>query len=171
VTGGRPRRGAPEHGDHGTHDPARGLDANERTVVAAEQDAAAQVAWWDAVTELPGAVDGLTFDVFLDELLVLTLRPERMLFMDNLSVHARARWCERALKRGAVGCGCCQRTRQTSIPIELAFSKLKSYPHRAEARTQDALDAAIRAGLARITGDNAVGWFRYCGYDPTVQAL
>jgi hypothetical protein len=50
---------------------------------------------------LPGAIDGLAFDVFLDELLVPTLRPGQVLIMDILSVHAREVVCARI---EAVGC-------------------------------------------------------------------
>jgi transposase len=198
-------------------------------VVAAEQDAAARAAWWDAGTELPaaqlvfidesgtnttasprygwaprghrahgvaprtydhnttlvaaltwngigaamtlpGALDGLAVDVFLDEVLVPTLRPEQVLIMDNRSVHPRE--VVRA-RIEAVGC-----TRQLVpaysldfTPIEQAFSKLKPLLRRAEARTQDARDAAISAGLVQITATDAIGWFRYCGYDPTGQPL
>lgn len=37
---------------------------------------------------------------------------------------------------------------------------------RAGARAQDALDAAIDRAVATITGQDARGFFRHCGYPP-----
>ena len=54
-------------------------------------------------------------------------------------------------------------------PIEEAFSKLKAALRRAEARTREALEAAIGAGLATITASDAAGWFGHCGYHPLAQ--
>ena len=49
-------------------------------------------------------------------------------------------------------------------PIEQAFSRIKTFLRRAEARTQEAWDAAIAAALATITATDAAGWFTACGY-------
>ena len=55
-------------------------------------------------------------------------------------------------------------------PIECAFSKLKAALRRAQARTQEALEAAIDAALLTITADNARAWFKHCGF-PIAQSL
>ena len=49
-------------------------------------------------------------------------------------------------------------------PIELAWSKLKSFLRKAAARTTEALHAAIAQGLQTLTAQNAQGWFHHCGY-------
>jgi transposase len=49
-------------------------------------------------------------------------------------------------------------------PIEEAFSKLKTYLRRAKARTREALENAIAAGLQRITAQDARHWFTHCGF-------
>jgi len=49
-------------------------------------------------------------------------------------------------------------------PIEQAWSKVKQLLRAAKARTVPLLDDAVTAALAAITPDNAVGWFRHCGY-------
>jgi transposase len=49
-------------------------------------------------------------------------------------------------------------------PIEQAWSKIKELLRAAKARTLPLLDDAVTAALATITPDNAVGWFRHCGY-------
>jgi transposase len=54
-------------------------------------------------------------------------------------------------------------------PIEGAFSKLKTFLRRVGARTREALEAAIDAGLQTISAQDAQGWFRHCGYAPKAQ--
>ena len=54
-------------------------------------------------------------------------------------------------------------------PIEGAFSKLKGFLRRVQARTREALDAALGAGLQNITALDARGWFKHCGYSQTAQ--
>jgi transposase len=54
-------------------------------------------------------------------------------------------------------------------PIEGAFSKLKTFLRRVGARTREALEPAIDAGLQTITAPDAQGWFRHCGYAPKAQ--
>ena len=54
-------------------------------------------------------------------------------------------------------------------PIEEGFSKLKAYLRRTEARTGEALSAAIWHGLAAITPTDARGWYRHAGYPVKAQ--
>lgn len=54
-------------------------------------------------------------------------------------------------------------------PIEGAFSKLKTFLRRVGARTREALEVALEAGLQTITAQDAQGWFSHCGYPPTTQ--
>jgi hypothetical protein len=49
-------------------------------------------------------------------------------------------------------------------PIEEAFSKLKAFLRRMEARTPESLQEAIGQALLTITAQDAQGWFRHCGY-------
>jgi transposase len=51
-------------------------------------------------------------------------------------------------------------------PIEETFSKLKAILRRIGARTQEALQGAVASALPRISGADADGWFRHCGYAP-----
>jgi hypothetical protein len=53
--------------------------------------------------------------------------------------------------------------------IEGAFSKLKTFLRRVQARTREALEAAIGAGLQTITAHDARGWFEHCSYPLTAQ--
>ena len=49
-------------------------------------------------------------------------------------------------------------------PIEMAWSKLKSFLRRVAARTSDALDRAIGEGLHAVSAQDAHGFFTHCGY-------
>jgi hypothetical protein len=58
-----------------------------------------------------------------------------------------------------------------SNPIGVAFAKLKRLLWQAAARTDEALAAAIWAGLKAITPSDANGYFTRCGYPlPAQQA-
>ena len=46
----------------------------------------------------------------------------------------------------------------------MAWSKLKTSLRRVAARTTDALDQAIGAGLRAISAADARGYFAHCGY-------
>jgi transposase len=49
-------------------------------------------------------------------------------------------------------------------PFEKMWSKLKAYLRKAEARTKEALEKAIAAGLRTVTAQDARNWFASCGY-------
>jgi len=49
-------------------------------------------------------------------------------------------------------------------PIELCWSKLKAALKDFGARTRAALDHAIKRAMDLIGADDAVAWFKHCGY-------
>jgi hypothetical protein len=53
--------------------------------------------------------------------------------------------------------------------IEGAFSKLKTFLRRVQARTREALEVAIGEGLQTITARDARGWFGHYGYQTTAS--
>jgi transposase len=122
----------------------------------------------------PMVIDGpmttLAFEAYLEQVLVPTLRPGQILVLDNLSAHTSHR--ARTLIELA---GCTVRFlppySPDFSPIEWAFSKLKTWLRQTAARTSEMLDAAIAAGLDRITRADARGWFAGCGYSLASQPL
>jgi transposase len=118
----------------------------------------------------PGALDSEAFDLFLDRVLVPRLEPGQTVIMDNLSVHRR-RSVRTRLEAAQLHLVYLPAYSPDFNPIEHAFSKLKTYLRRLEARTQHALDAALSTGLAMITPANAQGWIRHCGYALPRQPL
>jgi transposase len=112
---------------------------------------------------LSGAVDGATFEAYLDEVLGPSLREGQIVVMDNLSAHFGAGVAEVAAKHG------CQvwylPTYSPDLsPIELAFAKFKEIVRKAAARTCEALEQAVADAWAQITAEDLRGFFRHCGY-------
>jgi len=123
-----------------------------------------------AAMTMTGTTDGAVFALFVDHVLVPTLRPGQVVIWDNLSVHKNHK-----LRRSIEAAGCQLRFlppySPDFSPIEHAFSKLKTALRRASARDRPALEHAITVGLATITADDAAAWFRHCGYALPEQHL
>lgn len=83
-----------------------------------------------------------------------------MVIWDNLSVHKSA-VAQRVI--AARGCQLLWLPPYSPdfAPIEQAFSKLKTALRRTGARTREALEAAIAAGLATITAGDVRAWFAH----------
>lgn len=135
------------------------------TLLAAMSDAGIT-----AAMTMTGATDGAVFTLFVEQVLVPTLRPGQVIIWDNLSVHKNHK-----LRRGIEAVGCqlhfLPPYSPDFAPIEHAFGKLKTALRRAAARDRPALEHAITAGLATITADDAAAWFRHCGYALPEQQL
>ena len=56
-------------------------------------------------------------------------------------------------------------------PIEDAFSKIKGFLRRAEARCREALVEAMGKALSVVSTQDARGYFEHCGYHQPVQLL
>lgn len=123
-----------------------------------------------AALSFPGALNSEAFDVFLDQVLLPTLQAGQTVIMDNLSVHRR-RSVRTRIESAACTVLYLPAYSPDFNPIEHAFSKLKTYLRRTEARTQEALDTALSVGLAMITPADAQGWIRHCGYALPRQPL
>lgn len=123
-----------------------------------------------AAMTLQGAMDRDAFEVFVAQVLVPSLSPGQTVIWDNLSVHKSA-----TAQHLIEATGCQVRFlppySPDFAPIEHAFSKLKTFLRRTQARTRAALDDAITAGLARITAADARAWFHHCGYHRSGHSL
>jgi transposase len=122
-----------------------------------------------AAMTIEGAVDGDAFEAYVRRVLAPSLLPGDVVVMDNLSVH------KRKAVRDII------EDKRASVlflppyspdlnPIEQAFSKLKESLRRAEARTHQALEAAIAEALESITQRDSAGWFAHCGYQIQAQS-
>jgi transposase len=121
-----------------------------------------------AAMTLSGALDRAACEVYVREVLAPTLRPGQTVIRDNLRAHQGERAKALIEERG------CRLLFLPPYspdfnPIEEGFSKLKEALRRAEARSTEALEAAIAAAIATITAQDARGWFAHCGYHPLAE--
>ena len=116
-----------------------------------------------ATMTVESATDGDVFEAFLGQVLCPKLQASDVVVMDNLSVHKADR--VRELIEGAGARLLYLPPYSPDLnPIEKAWSKFKQFLRSAKARTREALDLAVTEALKAITADNAVAWFRHCGY-------
>ena len=117
----------------------------------------------EAVMSVPGALTGKGFTAYLDQVLGPELQPGDVVVVDNLRVHQVKSAAAAVAARGAKLLFLPPYSPDFN-PIELAFSKLKTWLRSAQARTHEALEQSLRDAIAWITQEDAQNWFDHCGY-------
>ena len=116
-----------------------------------------------ATRTLEGSTNTAKLLSYLEEVLCPVLRPGQTVILDNLPAHKN-----RAVRARVEAAGCrlvfLPAYSPDFNPIEHAFAKLKAFLRKAKARTREALEEAIAAGLATITSQDACGWFKHCEF-------
>ncbi len=105
-------------------------------------------------------------DVFLayvEQVLCPRLQPGHLVILDNLAPHKHTAVRELIEKRGAQVLYLPPYSPDFN-PIEQAWSKVKQLLRGAKARLLESLESAVAEAIAAITPDNALAWFRHCGY-------
>jgi transposase len=115
-----------------------------------------------------GAMTTARFEGYVRFVLAPTLRNGQVVIADNLQAHLSPAGRAAIEQRGARFLPLPPYSPDFN-PIEEAFSKVKQFLRRAEARTDDALRAATWAAFGTLTSTNADGWFTHCGYPPDDQ--
>ena len=118
---------------------------------------------------MEGATTAAVFEQYLEQILAPALSPGQIVIMDNLSCHKGEKIRQLIEARGCQVLFLPAYSPDLS-PIEEAFSKLKAFLRRVEARTHEALQEAIIQALVSITAQDAQGWFGHCGYQPLAPA-
>ena len=116
-----------------------------------------------------GAMTTARFEGSVRFLLAPTLRKGQVVIADNLQAHHSPTVRAAIEQRGARFLPLPASSPDFN-PIEEAFSKVKQFLRRAEARTDDDLRAATWAAFATVNNADASGWFTHCGYQPHDQA-
>lgn len=131
--------------------------------------AALSVEGLQAPWTIEGAVDTLTFETYLHQVLAPTLKAGQIVILDNLAAHK-----SETIRQIVEACGCrllfLPSYSPDLSPIEEAFSKIKARLRRAAARGHEALVEAIGQAVASVTSHDALGWFHHAGYHPLAQA-
>jgi transposase len=119
---------------------------------------------------LEGASDTLAFETYVQQILAPSLKPGQIVVMDNLSSHTGPK-----VRQAIEAQGCQVRFLPAYSPdlspIEMAFSKLKTFLRRIGPRTRDDLWQALADALCIITSQDALGYFSHCGYFPADPAV
>ena len=112
------------------------------------------------------ATSGAVFCAYLKQVLLPALRwskPDAVLVMDNLAAHKTSQ-VRALLDRSGFAYRYLPAYSPDLNPIEPAWAKVKAELRRVAARTVDALHKALGPALARVTPQDAAGFFRHCGY-------
>lgn len=112
---------------------------------------------------IEGATTAEVFEAFVEHFLVPELKPGDVVVLDNVGAHKPMGIRHRIEAAGASVLFLPPYSPDLN-PIELCWSKFKGLLQHAEARTRDELDKAIAEAMTAITPQDAMGWFRHCGY-------
>ena len=112
---------------------------------------------------VPGATDRDVFLSFLQQVLGPQLRPGAIVVMDNLAAHKSPDVAE-AVKRIGAQLRYLPPYSPDYNPMEMAWSKVKTFLRGIGARTRRKLSRSLQAALLQVTAQDAEAWFRHCGY-------
>jgi Transposase and inactivated derivatives len=107
--------------------------------------------------------DGDVFLAFLEQVLGPRLQPGQVVVLDNLAAHKVEGVRPLIEARGAQLLYLPPYSPDFS-PIEQAWSKIKQRLRVAKARLLESLEQAAAEAIGAITPENALAWFRHCGY-------
>ncbi len=122
----------------------------------------------EATMTVEGSVDTLVFNAYCEHILRPTLKIGDVIVLDNLRAHRASRIEEITALCGARVIWLPSYSPDFS-PIELMWSKVKAYLRKMKARTQEELEAAIKAALETVSVSDCLNWFRHCGYEVTLN--
>jgi transposase len=114
---------------------------------------------------LEGPIDGESFRLYVERVLVPTLHPDDIVVMDNLGSHKDAA-VRRAIRAAGARLFFLPKYSPDLNPIEMLFAKLKHWLRKAAARTSDAVCDAIAHILATVTASECINYFIEAGYAP-----
>ena len=114
---------------------------------------------------IDGPINGERFRIYVEKVLVPTLRPNDIVVMDNLGSHKGAA-VRRAIRAAGAKLFFLPKYSPDLNPIEQVFAKLKHLLRKAQARTPDAICQAIGTHLDAFTPQECANYFRNSGYQP-----
>jgi transposase len=119
----------------------------------------------DAPWLLEGPIDGESFAIYVEKVLLPTLRPGDIVIMDNLGSH-KGKAVRRLIRSVGAKLIFLPKYSPDLNPIEQLFAKLKHLLRKAAARTIEAVCAAIGELLGAFTKDECANYFKNSGYAP-----
>lgn len=114
---------------------------------------------------LEGPIDGESFTIYVEKVLLPTLRPGDIVIMDNLGSH-RGKAVRQIIRSAGAKLFFLPKYSPDLNPIEQVFAKLKHLLRKAAARTGEAVCDAIAELLGTFSKDECANYFRNSGYAP-----
>lgn len=112
---------------------------------------------------IDGAIDAAVFRAYVKHVLAPQLRAGDIVMVDNLSSHKNSE-VEAMIQMRDAELRFLPPYSPDLNPIEKMWSKVKESLRAQKARCTEELYQAVRAGLERVTSEDAKGWFKSCGY-------
>lgn len=113
---------------------------------------------------LDGPINGERFRIYVEKVLVPTLRPGDIVVMDNLGSH-KGKAVHQAIRNAGARLFFLPKYSPDLNPIETFFSKLKHWLRKAAKRTIDTICDAIAQILNTVTPQECGNYFLKAGYD------
>ena len=114
---------------------------------------------------IEGPINGEAFLLYIEKVLVPTLRHGDIVIMDNLGSH-KANAVRRAIRAAGARLFYLPKYSPDLNPIEQVFAKLKHLLRKAAARTVETVCVAIGQLLGAFTKDECANYFKNTGYAP-----
>jgi putative transposase len=119
----------------------------------------------DAPWLLDGPINGERFRLYVEQVLVPTLRPGDVVILDNLGSH-RGKAVRLAIRDAGAKLFFLPKYSPDLNPIEMLFAKLKHLLRKAARRSVDAICQAIADILDTASPQQCRNFFTQAGYDP-----
>lgn len=120
----------------------------------------------DAPWFIEGPIDGDSFRLYVEKVLLPTLRPGDIVVMDNLGSH-RGKIVRQLIRSAGAKLFFLPKYSPDLNPIEQVFAKLKHFLRTAAARTVEAVCLAIGETLQRFTSEECASYLANSGYGRT----
>lgn len=114
---------------------------------------------------LDGAMNGVAFRAYVEQVLAPTLKPGDIVIMDNLPAH-KASGVRQAIEATGAHLRFLPPYSPDFNPIEMAFAKLKSVLRAKAERTIEGLWNTVGEVIDRFQPNECVNYFNAAGYDP-----
>jgi len=115
---------------------------------------------------LEGPIDGESFCLYVEKVLLPTLHPGDIVIMDNLGSH-KGKAVRLLIRSAGAKLFFLPKYSPDLNPIEQVFAKLKHTLRKALARTVDAVCIALADVLKAFTSDECANYFANSGYRRT----
>src|SRR6478735_8779466 len=114
---------------------------------------------------IDGPINGERFRLYVEKVLLPTLRPDDLVVIDNLGSH-RGKAIRRIIRSVGAKLFFLPKYSPDLNPIEQLFAKLKHWLRNAAGRSVDAVSNAIGHILGTVTTDECANYFANAGYKP-----